>query len=438
MGMEERVTDDERVHVQGRGRDVMWSEWRSALRHGHTAWTHQRTKTGWRLSADTDLPPPSVSEGHGFLKRPNVYGAIPYEQLWHQLVVQELGRQFGPDQIEFVNGAKAATDSGYFEWCYPAHVGTDMDLVLIELAVNDDFSTDAFESTESLFRSLLSLPSQPAIILADAFALLTGRGKPLQLNGGDAHAHLAVRYDIPLISIRAAALTALMADPELAGPWFNHDARHIAEPFHRFLGDMVRAYLQKELCEVVAGGWEAERERWGTDAEHAPWPGMATLGQMPKNRITESWNSVAEHAVAPPTCRLAGPEGSEAELKPLRPTTDWELYSWRVSSSPLALARVPIPRPLTLTRSILRFAVLQVVHPNHRPQRRPHLVLGRGPAQLARRSRPRLPPLARVRPRQGPLRRRRPQGDRRRRLLDQHDQRRPDHGHRDGRQAGDA
>jgi len=277
----------------------------------------------------------SVSEGHGFKERPNVYGAIAHDQLWHQLVMQELTRQFGPEAVEFLNGAKAATDSAYFEWCYPAHIGTDVDLVMIELAVNDDFSTAAFDSTEALFRSLLALPAQPAILLVDAFALVTGRGKPMQLNGGDAHAHLAVRYDVPHISIRAAALTAMMADPDLAGPWFNHDARHIAAPFHRFLGDMVKAYLQKELCEVDAGGWDRERQRWGADADHPGWPGMQTLGQMPKNAITEPWNSAAKHAVAPPTCRLAGPKNSKAELKPSKPSADWELYSWRVSHSPL-------------------------------------------------------------------------------------------------------
>ncbi len=263
-----------------------------------------------------------------------MYGAIPHDKTWHQLVVQELGRQFGADKIEFLNGAKAATDSSYFEWCYPAHIGTEPDLVFIELAVNDDFSTAAFDSTEGLLRSLLSLPSQPAVVFADAFALVTGRGKPMSINGGDAHSHLAVRYDIPHISIRAAALTAMMDNPELAAPWFNHDARHIAAPFHQFLGDMVKAYLQSELCELEQGGWEAAKEEWGSDERHGPWPGMKTLGAMPKNRITESWNSVAEHAVAPPTCRLAGPEGSAAELKPSRASPDWELYSWRVSPPP--------------------------------------------------------------------------------------------------------
>lgn len=60
----------------------------------------------------------SVSEGHGFKTRPNEYGAIPHDRIWHQTVVKDLQRQFGADQVEFVNGAKAATDSGYFEWCY--------------------------------------------------------------------------------------------------------------------------------------------------------------------------------------------------------------------------------------------------------------------------------------------------------------------------------
>ena len=52
------------------------------------------------------------------MNEPNQYGAIPHDQIWHQWVVRDLVRRFGEDNIEFVAGAKAATDSSYFSWCY--------------------------------------------------------------------------------------------------------------------------------------------------------------------------------------------------------------------------------------------------------------------------------------------------------------------------------
>ena len=160
--------------------------------------------------------------------------------------------------------------------------GIDADLVLVELAVNDDFTPDHISASETLIRSLLDLPSAPAVLLVDSFALLNARGRPMSLNGGDAHAHLALRYDVPSISLRAAALTAMMANPKLVLPWFNHDERHIAAPMHEMLGGMVSAYLQEEGCRLEKGGYEGEAERWGGDERHAEWPGMQTLGQVPK------------------------------------------------------------------------------------------------------------------------------------------------------------
>lgn len=241
----------------------------------------------------------AVSEGHGFGTEPNQYGAIPHDQIWHQWLLRDLQDRFGADTIEFVAGAKAATDSSYFEWCYPAHIGTDADLVLVELAVNDDFIPQHFAASESLLRSLISLPSSPAVLLVDSFALLNARGRAMSLNGGDAHAHLALRYDVPSISLRAAALTAMMARPGLVGPWFKGDERHIAAPMHEMLGGMVAAYLQEEGCRLAKGGYEQERERWGNDEDHAEWPGMDTLGQVPKVSATAVGGSRLQQVTDP-------------------------------------------------------------------------------------------------------------------------------------------
>jgi len=319
----------------------------------------------------------SVSEGHGFGTAPNQYGAIAHDQIWHQWVVRDLVSRFGAEAVEYVEGAKAATDSSYFEWCYPAHIGIDADLVLVELAVNDDFTAEHFAASETLLRSLLNLPSAPAVILVDSFALLNARGRPMSLNGGDAHAHLALRYDVPNVSLRSAALTAMMANPKLALPWFNGDERHIAAPMHEMLGAMVSAYLQEEGCRLQKGGWAEEAEHWGTDEEHAAWPGMGTLGQVPKvsrfastrvckalsvltahclflsqNLITEPWNAELVHHSAPPTCHLATPKSSPTTLSPIEPVPrPWTLYSWKFSKfywQVLAAGSPPIRFPVTV------------------------------------------------------------------------------------------
>ncbi len=253
----------------------------------------------------------AVSEGHGFLNRPNEYGAIPHDLIWHQHLLRDLQARFGPDSIDFVFGAKAATDSSYFEWCYPAHIGTDADLILVELAVNDDFAPEHFEAAETLLRSLLNLPGRPAVVLVDSFAILNARGQRMSLNGGDAHAHLALRYDIPNVSLRAAALTSMMADPALVVPWFNGDQRHIAKPLHEMLGAMVAAYFQEEGCRLERyGNYDAMKERWAVQGgESGMWPGMEQLGQVPKvsrQTLATEGSAPAPHWLtwlAPCSCR---------------------------------------------------------------------------------------------------------------------------------------
>ena len=250
---------------------------------------------------DAFVPFNAVSEGHGFLTRPNEYGAIAHDRTWHQWLLRDLQSRFGPETIDFVFGAKAATDSAYFSWCYPAHIGTDADLILVELAVNDDFVPEHFAAAETLLRSLLSLPHKPAVVLVDSFALLNARGDKVSLNGGDAHAHLALRYDVPSVSLRAAALTAMMAQPEMVVPWFNGDQRHIAAPLHEMLGALVAAYFQEEGCRLArSGGWDREAERWAErGGKGGEWPAIELLGQIPKVRQrTRSHALVQDHTFA--------------------------------------------------------------------------------------------------------------------------------------------
>ncbi|GAA5974925.1 hypothetical protein JCM21900_006490, partial [Sporobolomyces salmonicolor] len=263
----------------------------------------------------------SVSLGHGthpVTGQRNQYGAVPYEQQWHQVVYQYLNQTF-PHSHTFLMGAKAATASDFLQWCWATLIGTELDLVMIEMAVNDEFTASStFDASETLLRSLLSLPSAPAVLYVDTFSLVSGSGKPTLLNGQDVHNSLASYYDVPEISARPALLPAMIREPARAGALFNGDTRHGSTKLHRFLGSMVVAYLQQERCRLD----EAEGELM----PGGEWPGREGLGQVPKVKMNEGWDAPGSHPTQPPTCRVAG-DG----LEPLSESGDWVLFTWKYS-----------------------------------------------------------------------------------------------------------
>ena len=64
---------------------------------------------------------PAVSLGHGTdpeSGQRNKYGAVPPAEQWHQFVVRYIQQTFPAARHEFRLGAKAATDSSFFEWCW--------------------------------------------------------------------------------------------------------------------------------------------------------------------------------------------------------------------------------------------------------------------------------------------------------------------------------
>ncbi|GAA6049523.1 hypothetical protein JCM3770_000829 [Rhodotorula araucariae] len=258
----------------------------------------------------------SVSSGHGMSKDgvPSTYDAI--KETWHTYVSSWLNQTYGPQ--DFINGAMAATDSGFFRFCWPERVRAEEqapDLVFIELDVNDVADETSRRGAESLVRSILLLPNKPAVLFVGAFALVSQSGKDGILNGGDAHTPVAAFYDIPQISLRGPLLPALMQNHSLAQPWFNGDVRHIAAPLHRALGDMVVAYLQEQRCASAA------------DEPFVPselFPAQIFLGEVPSRLMRDKWDSTIAHPTSPPTCRIAG-----ATLEPFSISPGWSLYTFR-------------------------------------------------------------------------------------------------------------
>lgn len=118
-------------------------------------------------------------------------------EIWFYRFGQWLQDFIGNDvPITHVNGAAPATGSDYFSFCFPLHIPTDSDLVLVELAINDQGILEHVENMENLLRGLLDLPTRPAVILVEAIAFSNGG-----MGGGGGRMHLPVAqyYDVPVI-----------------------------------------------------------------------------------------------------------------------------------------------------------------------------------------------------------------------------------------------
>jgi hypothetical protein len=69
--------------------------------------------------------------------------------------------------------------------CFPLHIPETSDLVIVELAVNDEGVLEHVENMENLLRGLLDMPNKPAVILVEAMAF-SGGG----MGGGGGRMHL--------------------------------------------------------------------------------------------------------------------------------------------------------------------------------------------------------------------------------------------------------
>ncbi|GAA6049525.1 hypothetical protein JCM3770_000830 [Rhodotorula araucariae] len=264
----------------------------------------------------------SVSLGHGtdpVTHRRNKYGAVPFDEQYHQVIMRGIREAFPAAEHEFVLGAKAATDSSFFEWCWASMIcsGEELDLVFVEMAVNDEYR-NGMDSTENLLRSLLNLATAPAVLFVDFFALQNGAAQKTILTGQDVQTSLASWYDVPQVSARPVLLQAMIRDPALAQPLFLGDVRHGTARVHYFLGSMVVGYLQEERCRM-------ERGVLPEDGDGA-WPGTEGLGKVPTVKLNEAWDAKVVHPTKPPVCAVAG-----AGLVPVEVSPDWKLFVWKYS-----------------------------------------------------------------------------------------------------------
>ncbi|KZV97711.1 hypothetical protein EXIGLDRAFT_702882 [Exidia glandulosa HHB12029] len=184
----------------------------------------------------------SVTFGQGVPRRnetwPEVFGAW-----WRE--------RFPASALTLVNGAVPATGSGYWSMCFREHIDEDVDLVLTELAINDQRRDADAEWFEWLVRQLLELPKSPAVVHLQVFAL-SADFAALSV-GGDLHMGVANYYDTPVISLRNALLPRIFATADSVNEYFSIDRfgkldmKHINARGHKILADLLASHLERQL-----------------------------------------------------------------------------------------------------------------------------------------------------------------------------------------------
>lgn len=145
---------------------------------------------------------------------------------------------FPKAKINYVNAGIGATDS----WVGAHRAADDVnskkpDLVVCEFAVNDGQGWNQ-ETYDSLLRTLLTGPSEPAVValmIAHKYGSFT-----------DKHAPVAFKYELPIITY-STLLTQKLVSWEKVG---NADGTHPDNPGHQLIAHLLTSYYRKVLSEI--------------------------------------------------------------------------------------------------------------------------------------------------------------------------------------------
>ncbi|GLI61406.1 hypothetical protein VaNZ11_003625 [Volvox africanus] len=139
-----------------------------------------------------------------------------------------------PRQHDFINGAVSGTESGYSSSCLHHHLIPGADLVFVDYAMNDlptaswPQAGPSRRAMERLVRKVLNLPSRPAVVLVNMFAMGPSHGKYWYTAERD-FMEFATYYSLPAVSLKAAVLPSVYAGgPEKLslGAIFNGGLNH--------------------------------------------------------------------------------------------------------------------------------------------------------------------------------------------------------------------
>jgi hypothetical protein len=131
-------------------------------------------------------------------------------------------RRPGYGTVNVFNGAVAGTVSMFMSVCVKNHVPEDVDIVLVEYAVNDnpglEFDHDQRKGFERLLRKLLNYPKKPAVVMINSFAWQACGGDYFG-NAESAFLEYATYYGLPVVSLKAAVHELMVQG--VTGFWVN-------------------------------------------------------------------------------------------------------------------------------------------------------------------------------------------------------------------------
>ncbi|KAJ4470802.1 hypothetical protein J3R30DRAFT_3710698 [Lentinula aciculospora] len=279
----------------------------------------------------------SVSGGHGLKD---------YHTNWSYLYAQYIRETFAPENVELVeliNGSVGATVSDYMETCFLEHIPEDVDLVVIELAINDMRLEQLAMGYENLIRAIFALPNRPAVINLQIMALMFSS----ITMGGDLHTAVAQYYDTPIVSVRNVLLPHIFRSTELNSSdtsvedyWFHHnggdiDLRHLGTNGHRILADLLISFTSRVACEGwreeqqaatqqhdIVGGFdwhpEGRIENGVTPSLPNPNEGSDVSEYIPRQSLFQQYDHASVLLPAKPSCQIASPNAKHP-LNPLPP-----------------------------------------------------------------------------------------------------------------------
>ena len=168
---------------------------------------------------------------------------------WHSRVFDWINNTYPHAENKIVNLSRGGTGSKRWAYCWQSEAPKEVDLILLEFAVNDVYPMDksVTDSYELLVRSIQKHPSRPAIVSMSMFSPHQADTSAF-LDATEWHMPVAQYYDVPLLSMKNAFYAEMLRNPSFVDDNFLPDQHHIGTQGHIKAGELVSSYLAQEMC----------------------------------------------------------------------------------------------------------------------------------------------------------------------------------------------
>jgi len=199
----------------------------------------------------------------------------------------------------------------------------------LEVGINDEEGLPWKATYEMLLRGLLSMPSRPAVLNLQVFALLF---KTMRM-GGDLHLPIASQYDVPTISLQYPVVNKIIKNPkEGQRAWFNLepanpngvDLRHIGKKAHEVMAALTTIYLDRLQCQIDAGYYDYEQLE--VPANRLMLPSVEEVDEIPRLMVSGKWDADKVVPDVRPMCYSTN--SVKHKLIPSR-SVGWREWAWK-------------------------------------------------------------------------------------------------------------